>query len=67
MDYFSQLEAITIERCKSIISKSGEPTGEYDFYFEWLEEPGKEYLKKLADDVKKSLDPLQVKYSIVNK
>ena len=67
MDYFSELEAISIERCKSIISKSGEPTGEYDFYFEWLEKPDKDYLKKLADDIKKTLQPLNIQYKIENK
>ncbi len=31
--------AVPIERCHSIISKHGKKLGEYDFFFEWYEEP----------------------------
>jgi len=67
MDYFRDLEAVTLERCKTIISTSGEPTGEYDFYFEWIEEPEKEYLEKLKKEVTETLNPLKVNYELVNK
>jgi len=67
LDYYSELEAVSLERCKNLISKSGEPTGEYDFYFEWLEEPDKEYLASLEKDIKKTLEPLGIKYTLVNK
>ena len=67
MDYLRDLEAVTLERCKTIISKSDVPTGEYDFYFEWYEDPTKEYLNSLKKEVEVALKPLDVEYEIVNK
>ena len=39
------------ERCRNIISKSGESLGEYDFYFEWFKTPTKEEINKLKKKI----------------
>jgi hypothetical protein len=32
--YFKPLASISVERCDTIVSKSGETLGEYDFFYE---------------------------------
>ena len=51
MNYFSS-QGVTVsqERCESIISKSSQALGEYDFFFEWFEKPS---LGQLSDLIKK--------------
>jgi hypothetical protein len=66
-DYYHHLESLSLERCTDFISKSGEATGEFDFYFEWLEEPSKEHLNEFVNDIKATLRPLNVKFQIENK
>jgi hypothetical protein len=66
-DYFMELGEITEERCDTIISKSGEKIGEYDFFFEWFKEPSLEQLYELVKKIDQTLSPLGVRYSIVTK
>ena len=48
--YFnSSVIMISRERCNNIISKSGWSLGEYDFYFEWFEDPSISQLKELLE------------------
>lgn len=43
-DYFMERGDITEERCDTIISKSGQKVGEYDFSVEWFKEPSLEQI-----------------------
>ena len=66
-NYFSPLASITVERCDTIISKSGETLGEYDFYFEWFTEPAMNQINDLIQKIDDTLSPLGVKYTITTK
>ena len=59
--------SIPVERCRSIISKSGESLGEHDFFFEWLEEPSQEQLNGLLGKIDEVLAPLGCYYTITTK
>jgi hypothetical protein len=65
--YNRQGVVISGERCQSIISNSGDSLGEYDFFFEWYEEPSITQLETLIDTIDKELEPLGCRYSITNK
>ena len=65
--YFAGLGEVPIERCSTIISKSGEALGEYDFYFEWFKKPTTDELNSLIDKVDEALAPLGVKYTLTTK
>ena len=66
--YFQSLSVpITRERCGSIISKSGESVGEYDFYFEWFTEPSNAQLNLLIEQIDEVLSPIGCKYTITTK
>ncbi len=64
---FLQREDIPVERCNTIISKSGEELGEYDFFFEWFKNPSFKELGLLIGRIDESLAPLGCKYTIVTK
>jgi hypothetical protein len=67
-NYFrSQGVEITKERCQNIISESGEMLGEYDFYFEWFQEPSMGQLEDLIGRIDEALKPLGCLYKIVTK
>ena len=55
---------IPIERCNSIISKSGEQLGENDFFFEWTHNVSHEELNLLIEKIDKSFEKLGCLYSI---
>jgi hypothetical protein len=56
------------ERCDNLISKSGETTGEYDFYFEWFKDPSKEELEMLIEKIDEKLEPMgRITYTITTK
>jgi len=61
------MSEITKERCDTIISKSGEKLGEYDFFFEWFKKPTMDELNDLLKKVDKALDPLGTRYTITTK
>ena len=67
MALFGGSSAISKERCDSIISKSGESVGEYDFYFEWFQKPSVVQLEDLISKIDEALTPVGVKYSITTK
>jgi len=67
-NYFSSKGVeISRERCRSIISKSGESLGEYDFYFEWHEDADIEQRKELIAKIDEALKPLGCYYKISTK
>jgi len=67
-DYFgSSGVQVTMERCRNIISKSGEALGEYDFFFEWLKGPSQEQFNGLLEKIDEVLAPLGCYYTITTK
>lgn len=67
MEYFGGSEAISEERCDTIISKSGESLGEYDFYFEWFKKPSMDEIMDLIERIDEALADVGVKYTITSK
>ena len=66
--YFIQnFGSITKERCENIISKSGQSVGDYDFYYEWSEEPSQSQLTELIEKIDNALKPLGCRYTITTK
>ena len=49
--YERQGVEVPVERCRSIISSSGDLLGEYDFFYEWLEGPSAEQLNMLIEKI----------------
>ena len=67
MSYFQPLGDITITRCESIISKSGESLGEYDFYYEWFKNPTRDELHFFIEKIDETLTQVGVRYTITTK
>ena len=67
ISYFGGGSIISEKRCNTIISKSGETLGEYDFFFEWFKKPTMKQLEDLIEKVDEALTPLNVKYTITSK
>ena len=67
-NYFraSKIE-VPAERCFSIISRSGESLGEYDFFFEWFKKPTIEQIENLLERVDNALTPLGCLYTATTK
>lgn len=65
MNYFGG--DISEERCDTIISKSGERLGEYDFYYEWFKKPSVAQVEDLISKIDEALAPTGVKYTITTK
>lgn len=66
--YFRSLDPqITIERCGSILSTSGEMLGDYDFFFEWFTKPTIEQINTLIEKIDETLAPLGCRYQITTK
>ena len=66
-DFFGGFGDITVERCSTIISESGESLGEYDFFFEWFVDPSTEQMNALIGNIDKALTPLKCMYTITTK
>lgn len=66
-DYFGEFSDISVERCNTIISISGEELGDNDFYFEWFKKPTIDELNDLIKRIDKALEPIGVKYTITTK
>ena len=58
---------VPVKRCHSIISKHGHKLGEYDFFFEWYEEPETSQLIDLIRKIDEALKPLGCRYTITTK
>jgi hypothetical protein len=68
MNYFTTSKIqVPVERCVNIISRSGESLGEYDFFFEWFEDPRIEQVENLLKKIDKSLIQLGCLYTTVTK
>jgi hypothetical protein len=55
------------ERCNTIISKSGESLGEYDFFFEWFKDPTQDEVNDLIERIDKAIASTGAKYTITTK
>ena len=68
MNYFGSIIRIpSLQRVKTIISKSGTQVGEYDFYFEWVKNPTIEEYHNLIEKVDNALEPVGCNYTITTK
>ena len=66
--YFSSHDiAVPVERTRSIVSNAGERLGDYDFFFEWVQEPTMEQLFNLIERIDAALAPLGCWYRITSK
>lgn len=55
---------VSLERCMSIVSESGESLGDHNFFFEWREEPSRDQVHDLMERVDDALEPLGCYYTI---
>ncbi len=68
MDYFRSSQIpISLERCSSIISESGQSLGDHDFYFEWREGPNMERMNTLIERIDEALKPLGCHYTVTTR
>jgi len=58
---------VPIERCKDIISKTGESLGEYDFYFEWTTKPRIDDIVMLIEKIDIAFKQIGAMYTITTK
>jgi len=67
--YFMQRTGVVVpvKRCHNIISKHGQKLGEYDFFFEWHEDPEASQLNELIVKIDEALKPLGCLYTITTK
>jgi len=65
--FFGGAGAISEKRCDTIISKSGESLGEYDFYYEWFQIPTVAQVEDLITQIDEALTPTGVKYTLTTK
>ena len=66
--YFTSHDiAVPVERTKSIVSNAGERLGDYDFFFEWVQEPTMEQVFDLIERIDVALAPLGCWYRITTK
>ena len=59
--------AVPVERTRSIVSNAGESIGDYDFFFEWVQEPTMEQVFDLLERIDVALAPLGCWYRITTK
>jgi len=66
--YFSSPDLVVpVERIVSLISDAGESLGDYDFFYEWAQEPTQVQLVELINRIETALTPLGCKYRITTK
>jgi hypothetical protein len=65
--YQSMGVSVPVERCKTLISTSGESLGEYDFFFEWIKKPGVEQMQMLLEKIDEALSGLGCYYTLTMK
>ena len=58
---------VPIERCNTIISKSGQKLGDYDFFFEWFKKPTTDELYNLIEKIDEALAQIGSRYTITTK
>ena len=66
-EFFKDVGEVSEERCETLISKSSQTLGEYDFYFEWYKNPSMDQVTDLIERIDEALMPLGVEYTITSK
>jgi hypothetical protein len=66
-EFFKDVGEVSEERCETLISKSSQMLGEYDFYFEWYKKPSMDQVTDLIERIDEALMPLGVEYTITSK
>lgn len=66
-NYMKNWGDVKYEECDRIISDSGHSLGDYDFYFEWFQEPSMEQLNKLTGKIDDALNETGARYTITHK
>ncbi len=56
--------SVPVERSRSLISAKGEILGEYDFRFEWVEEPSPEQVLMLVEKIDEAMQGLGCYYTL---
>ena len=70
LGYFGEMNLeppISTERCGNIFSKHEAMLGEYDFFFEWFDDPTQSDINELIEKIDETFTPLGCKYTIVTK
>ena len=62
--FTSHNRSISVERTKSVVGDAGESIGDYDFFFEWVQEPTMEQVYDLIERIDVVLAPLGCWYRI---
>lgn len=65
--FFGGAEFISEERCDTIISKSGESLGKFDFYYEWFQKPTVAQIEYLISKIDEALADVGVRYTLTTK
>ncbi|MDQ1280033.1 MAG: hypothetical protein QG670_1295 [Thermoproteota archaeon] len=68
--YFDSMrldEEVTTERCQNVFSKHSEMLGEYDFFFEWFQDPSPSDINTLIERIDNALTPLGCRYMMTTK
>ncbi len=65
--FFGGSATISEERCDTIISKSGESLGEYDFFYEWFQKPSVAEVEALMTKIDEALKDVGVRYTLTTK
>jgi hypothetical protein len=66
-DFFKDVGEVSEERCGTLISRSSQTLGEYDFYFEWYKKPSMSQIEDLIERIDEALMPLGVEYTLTSK
>jgi hypothetical protein len=65
--FFGGPTTISEERCDTIISKSGESLGKFDFFYEWFQKPSFSQVENLMSKIDEALGSVGVRYTLTTK
>ena len=65
--FFGGTGSVPEERCGTIISKSGESLGKFDFFYEWFKKPTVAEVEDLITRIDEALADVGVRYTLTTK
>lgn len=65
--FFGGTGSVPEERCGTIISKSGESLGKFDFFYEWFKKPSVAEIEDLMSKIDEALADVGVRYTLTTK
>lgn len=65
--FFGGSGSVSEERCGTIISKSGESLGKFDFFYEWFKKPTVAEVEDLISKIDEALADIGVRYTLTTK